>query len=83
MGVKGWTIVFKGDRLQAEIVAAALQAEGLRAEVFGDNAYGVGINLTEARLMVPEDQAERARNLIRDAESTPPSEDEEPEPEDV
>jgi len=71
MGIKGWTVVYKGERFQAEIVAAALVAEGLRAEVFGDSAYGVGINLTEARLMVPDDQAEAARRVIRDAESKP------------
>jgi putative signal transducing protein len=68
VGVKGWTVVFKGDRFQAEIVAAALQADGLRVEVFGDNAYGIGINLTAARLMVPDDQAETARRLIREAQ---------------
>ena len=72
MGIKGWTVVYKGERIQAEIIAAALIAEGLRAEVFGDSAYGVGINLTEARLMVPDDQAEAARRVIRAAESKPP-----------
>jgi hypothetical protein len=71
MGVKGWTVVFKGERLQAELVAAALQAEGLRPEVFGDNAYGVGIDLTEARLMVPDEEAEAARRVIKQAESRP------------
>jgi hypothetical protein len=71
MGVRGWTVVYKGERFQAEIIAAALSAEGLRAEVFGDSAYGVGINLTEARLMVPDDQAETARRVIREAESKP------------
>ena len=71
MGVKGWTVVFKGERFQAEIVAAALQADGLRVEVFGDNAYGIGINLTEARLMVPDDQAETARRLIQEAQDAP------------
>jgi putative signal transducing protein len=71
MGVKGWAVVYKGERVQAEIIAAALTAEGLRAEVFGDSAYGVGINLTEARLMVPDDQAEAARRVIREAESRP------------
>ncbi len=79
MGVKGWTVVFKGERLQAEIVAAALQAEGLRAEVFGDNAYGVGIDLTEARLMVPDGEAEAARKVIREAESKPSDSSEEAE----
>ena len=77
MGVRGWTVVYKGERFQAEIVAAALIAEGLRAEVFGDSAYGVGINLTEARLMVPDDQAQAARRVIRDAESKPPEQAEE------
>lgn len=75
MGVKGWTVVYKGQRIQAEIVAAMLSAEGLNPEVFGDNAYGVGIDLTDARLMVPDDQAQRARKLIRAAEEAHPSAD--------
>jgi Putative prokaryotic signal transducing protein len=74
MGVTGWTVVYKGERFQAEIIAAALVAEGLRAEVFGDSAYGVGINLTEARLMVPDGEAEAARRVIRQAESAPADE---------
>ena len=77
MSIKGWTVVYKGERIQAEIIAAALIAEGLRAEVFGDSAYGVGINLTEARLMVPDDQAQAARRVIREAESKPSEQAEE------
>ena len=60
-----------GGRLQADLVAAVLQADGVRVEVFGDHAYGVGINLTDARVMVPDDQAEAARRLIRQAGDTP------------
>jgi hypothetical protein len=70
--VKGWTEVHRGDLLHAEIIAAALDAAGLEVKVFGDTAYGVGINFTEARVMVPDDQASRARRLIREAESQPP-----------
>ena len=77
MSVRGWTVVYKGERIQAEIIAAALIAEGLRAEVFGDTAYGVGINLTEARLMVPDDQAQAARRVIQEAESKPSEQAEE------
>jgi hypothetical protein len=77
MGVEGWTVVFKGERIQAEIVAASLQAEGLHPEVFGDNAYGVGIDLTEARLMVPDDEADTARRVIKNAESKPSLESDE------
>ena len=71
MSVKGWSVVFRGERIQADLVAAVLQADGLRVEVFGDHAYGVGVNLTDARVMVPDDQAEIARDLIRQAEETP------------
>ena len=77
MSIRGWTVVYEGERLQAEIVAAALQADGLQVEVFGDNAYGVGIDLTAARIMVPDAQASTARRLIKQAESAPS----EPEPE--
>ena len=58
-GVKGWSIVFRGGRIQAD---------GLQVEVFGDHAYGVGINLTDAVIMVPDDQAETAREIIRQAD---------------
>ena len=71
MSVKGWSVVFRGERIQADLVAAVLQADGLRVEVFGDHAYGVGVNLTDARVMVPDDQAASARELIRQAEQQP------------
>ena len=77
MSVKGWSVVFEGDRIQADLIAAVLQADGLRVEVFGDHAYGVGINLTPARVLVPDDQAGTARELILQAEQEPA------EPEDV
>jgi hypothetical protein len=71
MAVKGWSVVFRGERIQADLVAAVLQADGLRVEVFGDHAYGVGVNLTEARVMVPDEQARAAREIIREAEQQP------------
>jgi hypothetical protein len=71
VAVKGWTVVFQGERIQADLVAAVLQADGVRVEVFGDHAYGVGINLTDARVMVPDDQAAAARELIREAGDQP------------
>ncbi len=75
-GVKGWTIVFRGGRIQADLVAAVLQADGLRVEVFGDHAYGVGINLTDAVIMVPDDQVKAAEEIIRQAEQAPVEPDE-------
>jgi Putative prokaryotic signal transducing protein len=72
MSVKGWTVVYRGNRFQAEIIAAALQANGLTPEVFGDNAYGVLVDFGAARLMVPDGQASSARRLIKEAEEAPP-----------
>jgi len=69
VAVKGWEIVFRGDRLQADILAAVLEANGLRAEVFGDTAYSYAINFTEARVMVPADQLGTAQDLIRSAQA--------------
>jgi Putative prokaryotic signal transducing protein len=69
MSVKGWEIVFRGDRMQADLLAAVLEANGLRAEVFGDTAYTIAINFTEARVMVPADQMAAAAALIRDAQA--------------
>ena len=75
MGVKGWEVVFTGERLQADLLAAVLDANGIRVEVFGDTAYSYAMNFTDARVMVPADQADRARDLIRQAQaelSSPP-----------
>jgi aspartokinase len=66
--VKGWEVVFRGERLQADLVAAVLQANGIKVEVFGDTAYSVAVNFTEARVLVPDDLAESARDLIKQAE---------------
>jgi len=67
--VKGWEIVFRGERLQADLVAAVLQASGIKVEVFGDTAYSVAVNFTEARVLVPEESAEEARTVLKQAES--------------
>jgi hypothetical protein len=75
MAVEGWEIVFRGERLQADLLAAVLGANGIRVEVFGDTAYSYAINFTDARVMVPADQAAKARELISRAQaelSTPP-----------
>ena len=76
MGVQGWEVVFTGERLKADLVAAVLEANGMRVEVFGDNAYSYAINLTEARVLVPQDQAGIARRLILEAEAELPSQPE-------
>ena len=66
--VKGWEVVFRGERLQADLVAAVLEANGIKVEVFGDTAYSVAVNFTEAQVLVPDDRADQARELIKQAE---------------
>ena len=63
MGVEGWTEVFVGDRIKADIVAAALTAQGFRAEVLS------------GRVLVPDDEAEIARRLVEEAEQVGPEPD--------
>ena len=79
MSVKGWAVVFRGERIQADLVAAVLEAHGLRVEVFGDHAYGVGINLSDAQVMVPDEQAGDARRLLLQAEKELDEQPSEPE----
>ena len=69
MTVKGWEVVFRGDRLHADVLAAVLEAHGIKVEVFGDTGYSVAVNFTEARLLVPEGSAQAARDLINKAEN--------------
>jgi len=66
MTVKGWEVVFKGERLQADLVAAVLAAHGIKVEVFGDTAYSVAVNFTEARVFVPEDSVEQAKEVLNE-----------------
>jgi aspartokinase len=72
MGVEGWVEVFRGERLQADLVAAVLDANGIPAEVFGDTAYSAAMNFTEARIMVPDSKAKQAIQLIRSGERKAP-----------
>ena len=58
--------------MQADLVAAVLDANEIPAEVFGDTAYSAAMNFTEARIMVPDVQAQQALELIRKAEGKAP-----------
>jgi len=65
MTVEGWEVVFKGERLKADLVAAVLESHGIKVEVFGDTAYSVAVNFTEARVFVPEDSLEQAKEVLK------------------
>ena len=62
----GWEEVFDGPCLEAEVLHAALEANGLnpvnRQLEAGDLWPTIGLN--ECRVYVPTDQAETARQLV-------------------
>ena len=69
--MKGWTVIFRGHRIKADLLAAVFEAHGIRVEVFGDTGYGVGIDFTDAQLMVLDGQASAARRLLKEADEAP------------
>jgi hypothetical protein len=66
--VRGWTEVFDGPRLRAEIVAAALSAAGIEVSELGGMAQYSGLDFDTCKLFVPDDQASTARELLAAAE---------------
>lgn len=77
----GFVVVeYETDRLNAEVVAGFLKSEGIDARVNADDAAGTIPSLDETRfaqVLVPEADAERARELIaRYADGVPADEDE-------
>ncbi len=66
--IKGWEVVFKGPQWKADVIAAALQAQGVEAESFMEMRIGP---ILDAQVMVPAGQASRARRIIDEAERTP------------
>ena len=66
-------------RLAADNVVAFLQAQGIDAEVWADDAGGTLPALDETRfaqVLVPEADAEEAKRLIAERENAPPTDDE-------
>ena len=70
--IKGWSVVFKGIRTTADVIAASLQAEGIDAQVFEDAPYGT---ILDAQVLVPEGQASRAQRIIDEAQNAPQDDD--------
>ena len=66
--VKGWEVVFKGPQWKADVIAAALLAQGVDAESFQEMRIGP---IIDAQVMVPAGQVSRARRIIDQAERTP------------
>jgi len=64
--VKGWAAVFRGPRVQADLLQAVLEAAGLKAVQLHDAGDYAG-EFFDARVFVPEEQAPEARRLISEA----------------
>jgi hypothetical protein len=66
-----WTTVYWGPVVEADVVVAALRAAGLPAElVFQSSMAGAGLGPgpTDSRVVVPDDYARRAAELIARAD---------------
>ena len=66
--MKGWAVVYRGARVQADLLQAVLEAAGLKAVQLHD-AADYAAEFFYARVFVPEEQAEEARRLIEEAGS--------------
>jgi hypothetical protein len=65
---EGWAEVYHGPQVQAETLAAILQAAGLTAEVLIDSFAGLPyVGAETAGLFTPEHEAARARDLLAEA----------------
>jgi hypothetical protein len=67
---KGWTEVFEGPRMKAEIVRAALSAAGFHVQELGGMPQFAELDFDVGRLFVPDDEARAARELIARAEAS-------------
>ncbi len=74
MSHEKWATLTKvSDRLQAEIIKSALEAQGIPAHIFQEGlthfAYPVNVGpLSEMEIAVPENRLEEARTWLEDYE---------------
>jgi hypothetical protein len=68
-----------GNPVEAELARAKLEAEGIRAAVMGSGSgdlfAGMGVGLSNVQLLVPEEDLERATDLLDAAEDEDEGED--------
>lgn len=64
------TVYTVSNAIEAEIIKNALEDEGIRCEIEGGHQAGeAGLIGIEIKLQVPEDDAERAREFIKEHET--------------
>jgi hypothetical protein len=66
----GWSEVFGGSCLEANLVHAVLEAGGLRpvTQQFSPEVWWSGTVLEDCRVYVPAEEAEAAREALRERE---------------
>ncbi len=65
-----WVRVFQGSRLQCDLVAGVLEANGIDAVTPPSSGEYVGAMFENSVVLVPSVAAARARKLIDEAEQT-------------
>jgi hypothetical protein len=63
---EGWTEVFQGPRVRADVLVAVLELEGLHpvCQHFSPGTWWSGPVLEDCRIYVPEPEAELAREIV-------------------
>jgi hypothetical protein len=63
---EGWTQVFQGPRVRADVLVAVLEIEGLHpvCQQFSPDTWWSGPVLEDVRIYVPESEAEQARTIV-------------------
>jgi hypothetical protein len=68
---EGWSEIFGGPCVRANVIHAVLEASGLRpvTQQFSPDVWWSGQVLEDCRVYVPEDQAEAARRVLDEGEA--------------
>jgi hypothetical protein len=69
---KGWTRIFQGSRLEADLVVAVLEASGLHPTSLGGIGEYAAVDYYDSQVLVPDGEAESARKVLEtDLKSSP------------
>jgi hypothetical protein len=61
---KGWTRIFQGSRLEADLVAAVLESSGLHPTSLGGIGEYAAVDYYDSQVLVPDDEVESARKVL-------------------
>jgi hypothetical protein len=61
---KGWTRVFRGSRLEADVVTAVLESAGLHPASLGGIGEYAAVDYYDSEVLVPDAEVESAKEVL-------------------